>query len=76
MRLSRSQQHVLGLISLVLLGGGLLIWWLAGQPAPPPPVANIGPVSRSAPFVRSMQDTLPDGNLQTTTLAGAADEAE
>ena len=72
MRLSRSQQHVLGLISLVLLGGGLLIWWLAGEPAPPPPVANIGPVSRSAPFVRSMQDTLPDGNLLTTTLAGAA----
>ena len=72
MRLSRSQQHVLGLISCVLLGGGLLAWWLAGEPAPPPPVANIGPVSRSAPFVRSMQDTLPDGNLQTTMSAGAA----
>jgi lipase chaperone LimK len=72
MRLSRSQQHVLGLISFVLLGGGLLTWWLAGEPAPSPPVANIGPVSRSAPFVRSMQDTLPDGNLQIASAGTAA----
>ena len=72
MRFNRSQQCALGLISLVLLGGGLLGWWLAGEPVPPPPVASIGPVTRSAPFVRSMQDTLPDGNLQITPVGAAA----
>ena len=72
MRFSRSQQCALGLLSLALFGGGLLAWWLAGDPVTPPPVANIGPVTRSAPFVRSMQDTLPDGNLQTTSVGAAA----
>lgn len=71
MRFSRSQQYALGLLSLALFGGGFLAWRLAGGPAALPLEASIGPVTRSAPFVRSMQDTLPDGNLQTTA-AGAA----
>lgn len=61
----------LGLLSLALVGGGLYAWWPAEELAAPP-VAVIGPVSPAAPFVRSMQDTLPDGNLQTLPVGGAS----
>lgn len=71
MQLSRSSRVGLGLLSLAVLAGGLLAWWLAPEPAAPPAMAAIGPVSRAAPFVRSMQDTLPDGDLQTVAAGGA-----
>ncbi|MES2949413.1 MAG: lipase secretion chaperone [Pseudomonadota bacterium] len=71
MPMRRSARVSLGLLSLALVGGGLLAWWPAEEAAVPP-VAVIGPVSRSAPFVRSMQDTLPDGNLQSTPSGAAA----
>jgi lipase chaperone LimK len=64
MHLSRSTRVGLVLLSVALAGAGFLAWWPAQEPAATP-VAVIGPVSRAAPFVRSMQDTLPDGNLQT-----------
>ena len=64
MQLSRTRQVGLGLLSLAVVGGGLLAWWPGLTPATAP-AAVIGPVSRAAPFVRSMQDTLPDGDLQT-----------
>jgi lipase chaperone LimK len=70
MGVSRQTRIGLGLLSLALLGGGLLAWWPADEPAAPP-VAVIGPVSRATPFVRSMQDTLPDGNLQTLAKGAA-----
>lgn len=64
----------LGLLSLALVGGGLYAWWQPADGPATPAVAVIGPVSRTTPFVRSMQDTLPDGNLQTLP-AGAASGA-
>lgn len=70
MHLSRTQKLGLGVMGLALVAGGLLVWWPAAVPDAPP-VAVIGPVSRSAPFVRSMLDTVPDGELQTLQ-AGAA----
>ncbi len=73
MHLSRNQQVGLGLLSLALVVGGLLAWWPGADPVAPP-VAVIGPVSRATPFVRSMLDTLPDGDLQTRQ-AGAASGA-
>ena len=53
----------LGLLGLALLVGGWMAWQGTGPdatPVPPAPAAN-----RSAPFVRSMQDTVPDGDLQS-----------
>lgn len=64
MHLSRSTRVGLGLLGAALVAGGLLAWWPAAEPVSPS-VAVIGPVSRATPFVRSMQDTLPDGDLQT-----------
>lgn len=72
MHLSRTQRQVgIGLLGAAMVATGLLAWWQAAESAAPTPAASIGPVSRATPFVRSMQDTLPDGDLQTT-LAGAA----
>ena len=70
MYLSRAQKVGLGLIGLALLAGGLLVFWPAAEPDAPP-VAVIGPVTPSTPFVRSMLDTLPDGELKMSQ-AGAA----
>jgi len=70
MYLSRIQKIGLGLVGLALFAGGLLVFWPAAEPDEPP-VAVIGPVTPSTPFVRSMLDTLPDGELQTLQ-AGAA----
>jgi lipase chaperone LimK len=63
MRLNRSTGAGLGLFGLVLVAG---VWmaWSQTEKAAPEPSAVLGPVTRSAPFVRSMQDTLPDGDLQ------------
>lgn len=71
MAMRRTARVSVGLLSLALVGGALYAWWPAEEPAAPP-VAAIGPVSRAAPFVRSMQDTLPDGNLQTLPVGGAS----
>ena len=63
MPLNRNTRVGLGLLSLVLVAGGWIVWSPA-ESGDPMPSAAVGPVSRSAPFVRSMQDTLPDGDLQ------------
>lgn len=54
----------LGLLALVLLAGGLMVWQVSG-PDGANPVAPRGELARAAPFARSMQDTLPDGDLQS-----------
>ena len=72
MHLSRTQQKVgLGLLSVAVVTGAWLAWRPATDPSPLQ-VAVIGPVSRSEPFVRSMQDTLPDGDLQALQKGLAA----
>ncbi len=60
-----------GLLSVAVIGGCLLAWWPAAEPATTV-AAVIGPVSRASPFVRSMQDTLPDGDLQAIQKGLAA----
>ncbi len=64
MRLNRNTRVGLGLLSLALVAGGWMVW-SQNESNSTMPSAVLGPVSRSAPFVRSMQDTLPDGDLQT-----------
>ena len=71
MHLSRTTWAGLGLLSVAVVGGGLLAWWPTSEPASAP-VAVVGPVTRSTPFVRSMQDTLPDGDLQAIQKGLAA----
>ena len=71
MHLSRTQQVGLGLLSMAVVAGGWLAWWPAAGSVTPP-AAVIGPVSRATPFVRSMQDTLPDGDLQAIQKGLAA----
>ena len=72
MVLSRSQKIGLGLMGLALVAAGLLVFWPTAEPDAPP-AAVIGPVSPSSPFVPSMRDTLPDGQLQTLPAASAPD---
>ena len=72
MVLSRSQKTGLGLMGLALVAGGFLIFWPTAEPDAPP-AAVIGSVSPSSPFVPSMRDTLPDGQLQTLPAASAPD---
>ena len=63
-RHTRAIRISLGFIGLALVSGGVLVWFQnEGSEASHP--AALGPVTRAAPFVRSMQDTLPDGDLQT-----------
>ena len=69
MYMSRTTWAGLGMLCVVA-GAGLLAWWPAAEPATLV-VAVIGPVSRGAPFVRSMQDTLPDGDLQAIQKGSA-----
>ena len=71
MHLRRTQQVGLGLLCVAVVAGGLLVWWPAAETAAPV-AAVIGPVSRATPFVRSMQDTLPDGDLQAIQMGLAA----
>lgn len=71
MRLNRVTTFSLGLLGLALVTGAVVAWWLGADPVVTP-VVVIGPVSRNAPFVRSMQDTLPDGDLQTLKNGQAA----
>ena len=74
MRLNRNTRVGLGLLSLVLVASGWMVWSQTESTSPMRSAA-VGPVSLSAPFVRSMQDTLPDGDLQTMqggSGAGAA----
>lgn len=73
MHLSRSNRVAFGLLGAALLGGGMLLWWWqTAEPAALPATAAVGPVSRASPFVRSMQDTLPDGDLRTVSAGSAA----
>lgn len=64
MRLNRTTKSGLGLLGLALAVGAWLVWSQGDSPQASP-VEVAGTVSRPAPFVRSMQDTLPDGDLQT-----------
>jgi lipase chaperone LimK len=64
LHLSRTQTVGLCLLGVALAAAGLLIGWPTAEPGASAPEAVIGPVSRATPFVRSMQDTLPDGDLQ------------
>lgn len=68
----RARPIVWGLATLALLMGGWMLWQSSSPPAPDlaPPVAAV--VVGQAPFVRSMLDTVPDGNLQVLQ-AGATD---
>lgn len=69
MRLNRTTGGGFALLSLALVVGAWVLWSQDDSPPVTPPAAA-GPASRSVPFVRSMQDTLPDGDLQTM-LGGA-----
>lgn len=71
MQLSRSTRVGLGLLAVALVAGGLLAGWPAAEPVSQS-IAVIGPVSRASPFVRSMQDTLPDGDLRTMQAGSKA----
>ena len=68
----RTRPIVWGLATLALLMGGWMLWQGSSPPAPDlaPPVATVA--VGGAPFVRSMQDTVPDGNLQVLQ-GGSAD---
>ena len=63
MRLNRTHGLGLSLLGLALAVGAWVMWGPDESPQVPPPVV-LGPVSPAAPFVRSMQDTQPDGDLQ------------
>jgi lipase chaperone LimK len=71
MRLNRTTGGGLGLLGLALVVGAWVVWSQDDRPQVSPPLVA-GPASRSAPFVRSMQDTLPDGDLQTMQVASSA----
>ena len=68
----RTRQLFWGLATLALLVGGWMLWQSNSPPGPDlvPPVATAA--VGGAPFVRSMRDTVPDGNLQVLQ-AGTAD---
>ena len=68
----RARPLVWGLATLALLIGGLVLWQSNSPSAPDlaPPVATAAVGTK--PFVRSMLDTVPDGNLQGLQ-AGATD---
>lgn len=60
MKLSRTRVS-LGLLGLALMAAGLVIW--QGQATETTPVVDAAARTNS-PFVRSMQDTVPDGDLR------------
>ena len=60
MKLSRTRVS-LGLLGLALMAAGLVIW--QGQASETAPVVDAAERTSSA-FVRSMQDTVPDGDLR------------
>ena len=68
----RTRPLVWGLATLALLIGGLVLWQSNSPSAPDlaPPIATAAVGTK--PFVRSMLDTVPDGNLQGLQ-AGATD---
>lgn len=68
----RTRPLVWGLATLALLIGGLVLWQSNSPSAPDlaPPIATAAVGTK--PFVRSMLDTVPDGNLQVLQ-AGATD---
>jgi lipase chaperone LimK len=68
----------LGLAALVVAAGGLYVWLETGAQAVPPASAFAVAASLSGsgqPFVRSMQDTQPDGNLQGAMAANGSPQA-
>ena len=71
MKLSRTRVS-LGLLSLVLGAAGLVLWQDSAIEAMP--VA--APANTSSAFVRSMQDTVPDGDLQALLHGQQADQRE
>ena len=68
----------LGLAVLAVAAGGLYVWLETGAQAVPPASAFAVAASLSGsgqPFVRSMQDTQPDGNLQGAMAANGSPQA-
>lgn len=64
MRLNRTAGGGLGLLGLALAVGAWFVWSQGESPQVETSPAS-GAARHDAPFVRSMQDTLPDGDLQT-----------
>lgn len=64
MRLNRTAGSGLGLLGLAMAVGAWYAWSQGESPQVETPAAS-GAARHDAPFVRSMQDTLPDGDLQT-----------
>ena len=60
MKLSRTRVS-LGLFSLALVAAGLVLWRGSDTDATP---SDAAPVNTGSSFVRSMQDTVPDGDLR------------
>jgi lipase chaperone LimK len=60
----------LGLITLAVVAG--LVWWQRDDAEQPLTAASSAPPGRPAPFARSLQDTLPDGDLQALQTSGGA----
>ena len=71
MRLSPTRVG-LGLLALALSAMGLY-WWQQSDPTEALVAPSVAQTHQPAPFVRSLQDTLPDGDLQSMqTASGTA----
>ncbi len=65
-----------GLIGLAVLASAMLAWWASnGSQAAPPPVPVLAADGKPAPFVASMRDTIPDGDLRSMQAGGNATTA-
>lgn len=60
----------LGLLALAVAVG--LVWWQGDDAQPAATAASAVQPGKAAPFARSLQDTLPDGDLQALQTAGSA----
>lgn len=61
----------LGLLALVLTGAGLFLWQ-RGDSRDTVTLSPAAQVGKPAPFARSLQDTIPDGDLQALQAASVA----
>lgn len=63
----------LGLLALALISAGLVIWQ-SGDSGDAVVLSPASQVGKPATFARSLQDTVPDGDLQAVQAAGVAGE--